>query len=127
MCLPPLSVLRGSFVGGQRGGIDLIADTCGCRANLVDEEEAWFALSAVAFRTEAVEGRDGFVVLMPPRGSSTAIGEDERSGEEGGGEMDVDDGVDEEGEGKETGVVKREPEGQREFLLWEMVNCVDGR
>ncbi|MCJ1329246.1 hypothetical protein MMC10_005925 [Thelotrema lepadinum] len=98
-----------------------------CWANLVDEEEAWFALSAVAFRTEAVEGRDGFVVLMPPRGSSTAIGEDERSGEEGGGEMDVDDGVDEEGEGKETGVVKREPEGQREFLLWEMVNCVDGR
>ena len=94
----------------------------------MDQDSAWFGLSAVGMQTEAVEGKDGFVALMPPRKSpatqNDSRSEDDSNEDEGSEQMQAND--------KMKGETKQEQaetalEGQREFVLWEMVNCVDGR
>ena len=88
--------------------MDSRAESKNGRATLNSNDEAWFAISAVALKREAVERKDGYTALMPPRGGA---GGDEEEG------MDVD------GEKQGDG----EARSQREFLLWEMVNGVDAR
>lgn len=92
----------------------------------MEQREAWFTLLGVAMKTEAVEGRDGWAVLMAPEISSLPPPAARESNEmEVDEEEEVTKGMDKKGQADEE--TKEETSGQRDFLLWELINGVDPR
>lgn len=91
----------------------LISDGC-CRSALQHDDKAWFALSGIAFRTQAVELQDGYTVMMLPNQAKPVA--DEAPDKPSSSQRHY-----QQGEGQADDVV------QRQFLLWEMVNAVTPR
>jgi hypothetical protein len=87
-------------------------------AILYQKQDAWFALSAVSMQTEAVETKDGYTVMVPPS-RERSDSQDEDVVMEGAGE----EATQAQGAFLGTQISSQ----QREFLLWELVNCLDSR
>ncbi len=68
-------------------------------------QERWLALTAYAFRTEAVHGQEGYTILRLP-----------------GQELHKDDGFP-----SETGDEKPAEQPAKEYVLWEVVHASDAR